>query len=248
MTPPNDQSRQAENLKLIQTPSPSDSRGRVEQAIEELLKTPRVLQKQVGIRLQHFFSKDTGRLVGTVATRKLPDGSINVAASIVNETQGRMFAENNGGLKFKKTCTCTVAEISVQVLHDRIKPRCGTCGKKYSVVGLKEDAPSKLLGCKHALQRLVEGNRTGLPFTPEDARYLLEKGPNTELMGQLLSPKDVRVVNFYQSDLSAAVRSRKLLKFFPGSQWLPEMRGPKPFDRKPPTKTGFFQKLANLFN
>lgn len=174
-----------ETQLAIMQDTDADMDARVK-AVDKLLNTPRILQKFAGIRMQHFYAKDTGRLVGTIATRKLNDGTIDVAAAIVNENQG----------------------------HG------------------SEEPPTRRFGCKYSLLRLISGNRGGTKFRTTDAAYLLEKGPNTEMFGQLFSPKDIKVVNFRQDELVKMIKNRTVLRMFPGQKHLPQIREPRAFKLK----------------
>lgn len=51
--------------------------------------------KARGFRFKHMLEINTGRLVATIATRALPDGSIQASAAVVNPSQGRVAGEES---------------------------------------------------------------------------------------------------------------------------------------------------------
>ena len=205
--------------------------------IEDLLKLDtKTLREEHKLRSCHLHSLETNRLVATIATRDRNNGTVDVAVSIVHGTQGRVSQLPEARAERKALATLGRAKLSVEDRKAREEIRA-----KRALV---EPMPSRYLGRRNSLTRLFEGNEGGETFTPAEALYIMETGPHTELRGAYRSPRDVRVVNFSKAALAACIKNRSVLRFFPGSQWVPSIRPPRNFD--PATDTKFKkQKLAS---
>jgi len=189
---------------------------------------PKILKTAHKIRVKHLLEFPTGRLVGTIASRIRDDGMVEVAASIVNPSQGKTIIGHEPG---REIITNGKGGEAVRITT---KPR-----------PIREPSPTRAAGREAAIDRLIN-SFAGEIFPIDKAQERLrlkvrdyrDGGPR---------PSDVKVVVMTHDQLKKLIYNRQILSLFPGSKWVPKALRPRmPF--KPRKPKSLLSRFMSIFN